>query len=71
MVIAIYDGEFITDYIDCDMSTREEMESATDKEFNGAIAEYKADMKKLEGLEYEAMDLKELLVKLKKQNDIF
>lgn len=28
MVIAIYDGEFITDYIDCDMPTREEMDGS-------------------------------------------
>lgn len=55
MVISIYDGEFITDYIDCDMPTREEMDGTTDDEFNGATAEYKADMKKLEGHEYEAM----------------
>ncbi|WP_415579501.1 hypothetical protein, partial [Lactococcus hircilactis] len=70
MVIAIYDGEFITDYIDCDTPTREEMDGATDKEFNKAVAEYKQDMKKLEGKEYEAMNLKELLVKLKKQDSI-
>ena len=70
MIIAIYDGEFITDYIDCDMPTREEMDGATDDEFNKAVAEYKEDMKKLEGKEYEAMSLKELLVKLKKQDSI-
>lgn len=70
MVIAIYDGELITDYIDCDMPTREEMDGATDDEFNKAVAEYKQDMKKLEGKEYEAMNLKELLVKMKKQDSI-
>lgn len=70
MIISIYDGEFITDYIDCDMPTHEEMDGATDDEFNKAVAEYKQDMKKLEGKEYEAMSLKELLVKLKKQDSI-
>ena len=70
MVIAIYDGEFITDYIDCDMPTRDELVGSTDDEFNKAVEEYKQDMKKLEGKEYEAMSLKELLVKLKKQDSI-
>ena len=69
-VFAIYEGEFITDYIDCDMPAREEMDGATDNEFNKAVAEYKQDMKKLEGHEYEAMSLKELLVKLKEQDSI-
>ena len=70
MIIAIYDGEFITDYIDCDIPTREEMDGSTDDEFNKAVAEYKQDMKKLECHEYEAMSLKELLVNLKKQDSI-
>lgn len=69
-IFALYTEGFITEYIDCDMPTRGEMDEGTEEEYQQAVKEYKEDLARLEGRDYEALTLQELFFKLQEQDEI-
>jgi hypothetical protein len=69
-VFAIFTGQFITEYVDADQPTSEELNVASHEEIEQALQDYRDNIAALTGREFECMSLSELLIKLKKQNSL-